>query len=69
MLSLVVVTYFISLVYYSLFKELNIDITSNTIIKIAPTCNCIRNIIVDTAAKTLTIAYTKYNGKKMIYII
>ena len=60
-----VVIHFISLIYYSFFKELNIDITSNNISKVAPTHNYIRNIIIDTTTETLITACTKYNSKKL----
>ena len=62
MLSLVAATRFVSLIYYSLFKEINIPVTAEQVVTITPSHTLISKIITDTAADSLAIARSKTHG-------
>ena len=63
MMSLVAATRFISLIYCAILKELGVNVSPQEIANVAPSHNCVRNIMSDAATETLCVARSKTHKK------
>ena len=69
MISFVAATRFISLIYCSIFKELEVPIIPEEVVNVAPTHDSITKILIDVAADCLTVARIRTKEKLLLLSI